>query len=120
MTLSQYVFAQTFEKISINTGFSGNQGKLTVADLDNDGDPDGVLVQLSYQNGLAVFKNNNGTFERIEYPYTFNATISSIDVGDVNRDGFIDVLVGGNSYDDNTWPSPNLLTKQRNNAYCSR
>ena len=110
LTFGQIGFAQTFEKISINTGFDGSQGKLIVADLDNDGDPDGVLAQTSHWDGLAVFKNNNGTFERIEYPeYTFDWGTSSIDVGDVNRDGFIDVLVGGSNYNDATLPSPNLL-----------
>ncbi|MEJ1242497.1 FG-GAP-like repeat-containing protein [Chryseolinea sp. T2] len=99
--------AQTFTQISTGTSFDHIQGKLIVADLDNDGDPDGIVSGI--QN-LSVYTYQNGTFTRTDYPqYGFNSGSYSIDAGDIDRNGFIDILHAGRNYEGHTTPSHHLL-----------
>lgn len=58
--------AQTFEKISPNISFTNYSGYLTLADLDNDGDPE--IIQTGGE-GFNIFNNNDGIFqEPTAYP----------------------------------------------------
>lgn len=109
LVLGQCLLAQTFEKISTNAFFDGSQCQLIAVDLDNDGDPDAAVSSLE-RSGLAIFINKDKVFERTNYSaYVFDWSISSIDAGDVNRDGYIDILLGGSQYNGVTLPSHNLL-----------
>ena len=71
-----------------------------MADLDNDGYPE---VVQSGQNAFSIFKNNNGVFvDPIHYPdFQYNNHIFSIDAGDINKDGYIDILQAGHNYGPN-------------------
>lgn len=99
--------AQPFEKVSINTGFDAPRGKIIAADLNNDGVPEGIVSSLS---GLSIFTYTSGTFVRQDYPdLGFRSSHSSLDVGDVDRNGYIDILHSGSNYSNYTLPTPTLL-----------
>jgi len=106
--LSIDVSAQMFESIpSSGDGFSGTQSKIVVADLDNDGDPDGIISGIG---DMAVLKYNDGSLIAKSYTtFSFDWSSFSVDAGDVNRDGFIDILQAGHYYNGYADPSPFLL-----------
>jgi len=79
-------------------GFKGlGAGNLRWGDLDNDGDMDLVLAGHDlYLDGYILLYENNGNDTFTEY-YTLNNNISftSIDLGDYNNDGWLDIILSG-------------------------
>lgn len=88
--------AQTFSKVPLGFGLNKTFGFLVLADLDNDGDPE--IISTGYSS-FSVY-NNNGT--EFEFPVFYNGfdgeaqmPVHTLDVGDIDRDGFIDVVQSG-------------------------
>jgi hypothetical protein len=98
LQLSEDIFAQTFEKVSVNRSFRNEFGYLSSADLDNDGDPEIILTGW---DGFKVYNNADGNFEApILYPDFKGGSqspVHTLDIGDLNNDGYIDVLQSGGS-----------------------
>lgn len=64
------------------------------ADMDNDGSQDLVICRTS---GVYLYLNKNGTFTgtRLSIPLNEKSTPVSISLGDVNKDGWLDMFVAG-------------------------
>jgi len=88
--------AQTFEQVSSNLDFFITFGYLTTADLDNDGD---LEIIVTGGRDFRIFNNSNGLFEQPTlYPQWSGESqiyAHTLDVGDIDRDGFIDILQSG-------------------------
>jgi hypothetical protein len=88
--------AQPFENVSPELDLKKAYSYFILADLDNDSHPE--IIQTANE-GLYVYKNNNGTFEQPvlydEFIGEAQLSIHTLDAGDINRDGFIDILQSG-------------------------
>lgn len=83
----------TFQPV-VNYPASG--GKVTVADLNHDGNPD--IIQMSGPGGITVlYGNANGTF--VPYAPLLSTPASTIwaalAIGDLNNDGALDLVIPG-------------------------
>jgi len=89
-----------FEEHLISDGVNEGQG-VTVADLDNDGDPD-IITASSGDNTIAVFKNiDSGIFCEIKEVVDDNAIgVRTVIAADLNGDGWLDLASA--SKDDST------------------
>src|SRR6187399_1492477 len=96
LLVSHRSISQTFEKVSPNISFNNYFGYLVLADLNNDGNPE--IIQTGLE-GFSIFNNNGSTFdEPIAYPEFKGESqimVHTLDVGDINRDGLIDILQSG-------------------------
>jgi hypothetical protein len=76
-----------------------------MADLDNDGLPELISSGMNY---FRIHRNTGGTSfdDYVDFPsFKFNAHVFSLDVGDFDKDGFLDIVHGGlNAYGPNTPP----------------
>jgi hypothetical protein len=106
-SITTFVSAQTFQTIPISSGLGGTYGRVIAADMDNDGDPDGVV---SLNGALSILKYNAGAFARTDNnSLSFGQNIWSLDAGDINRDGYIDIVNAGRAADNTTDPMRVLL-----------
>jgi hypothetical protein len=91
--MSNGLLAQPFEKISADISFNNHFGYLVLADMDNDGDPEVIQTGL---DGFNIFNNDNGIFQEpvgyAQFKGESQLMVHTLDVGDIDRDGFIDVL----------------------------
>lgn len=91
-------FALSTQVSIYNSNFGGNGQGITVrvADLDQDGKPDALI--LDYLGGVfAVVLNDSSTISAgSKYSYTIAPGVSDLAVGDLNRDGMPDVVVVNN------------------------
>lgn len=90
-------------------GNGRNYRKLTSSDIDNDGDLDIVgfnaedpqlLNNFRIMGGIDLFRNNNGKFvfeELVPYQEGPNTYFHGGTLGDVNKDGWVDIIAGGTS-----------------------
>lgn len=76
---------------TIATGAGTNPRKVYVADVDNDGDID-VLTQLSLSGQISVFRNNGLGVFGSQANFSAAATEAELITGDINGDGYIDVV----------------------------
>lgn len=88
----------------INVAHRGQHGDIVVGDIDNDGDLDFIIggeqrnSPWMYQGGIYI-NNGSGKFTQKE-PNTVQVTpggYSYMDLGDINGDGFIDLIFVGHS-----------------------
>lgn len=100
-TDSLYVFlgsgtnAFTVPNSSYFLGSSVQSRRMTLADLDQDGDKD-LTVMLYAIDSFAVFKNNgNGTFNPTPSKFLSNYNQGALTAADYNNDGKIDLAVEG-------------------------
>ena len=81
-----------------NVGFTGlSDGQAKWADLNNDGRADLVIGGIDkYGLGQFLIYQNNGNEQFTEIStYTMNAASVSMDIGDYDNDGYLDVVVIG-------------------------
>lgn len=64
------------------------------ADLDNDGDLDAAFANMGTTNGVRVALNSGGTLTQSWFGAVTGGTFS-VDVGDINQDGLMDLVAGG-------------------------
>lgn len=99
------LFANTegsFQRVDNPLGLdTNNGGNASVwADFDNDGDPDMIVAVVDEKRHLMYLNHGDGAFEEvgvergIALPSTLDHQGSSIAAGDINRDGFLDVVIG--------------------------
>ncbi len=95
---NQGTFQRIDNPLGLNTNNGGNASAW--ADFDNDGDKDMIVAVLDEKKHLMYLNNGDGSFvevgeERgIALPSINNHRGSSIAFGDVNRDGFLDIVIG--------------------------
>ncbi len=93
---SQQSFANPFTNAATLTGLS--YGSIAVGDLDNDGIPDLVMTGVSIANNFntLIYKNNgNFTFTMKSSNVLPGVYRSSIALGDVDNDNFLDIIICG-------------------------
>ena len=74
---------------------SNNSIAIKFADVDNDGDLDIIVANLRQQNRIYININGKGKFQdetASRFPQEHWPSVD-IDVGDVNGDGFVDIIV---------------------------
>lgn len=99
LSSSTLLSAQMFEDVTPAGGIGTGANPFPVfGDIDNDGDAD--LITPSSDN-LAIFFNDSGIFGRVlsfsEFKFTTNLFTPSIDLGDFNRDGQLDIYAMGSN-----------------------
>jgi hypothetical protein len=96
----------TFEITDTSKVFCGYQDNIFAVDVNNDGWPEVVtLAAYNYSGGtleryIRIYSNNQGTFnDSIYNDYDLNTrkTIDNINFGDIDGDGFVDLVYSSNS-----------------------
>lgn len=107
--VSELYINDTKGSFTLATGieFTGHQqGSTLFADLNNDGNQDIIEVGRDVANGWASFGNimlgdGTGKFELVEFPDIAGGAASTIAVGDLNNDGYLDFAYSG-------WPTQSI------------
>lgn len=107
--VSELYINDTKGSFTLATGieFTGHQqGSTLFADLNNDGNQDIIEVGRDVANGWASFGNimlgdGTGKFELVEFPDIAGGAASTIAVGDLNNDGYLDFAHSG-------WPTQSI------------
>ncbi len=83
-----------------SAGLEGlSTGDLKVSDLNNDGQPDIVMVGRNNSNDRVakVYLNDNGSFDQLDTEFP-PMSASSIELFDANGDDFTDVMLSGSAF----------------------
>ena len=92
----------TFERLGIEECFEYYHGS-AAGDFDNDGDLDVVLLNNS-ANGVSCILENDGSgsftprYDLLNY-YWMEPAMYTIEFFDLDHDGFLDIICGGNDYE---------------------
>ena len=91
-------FTRVDSPLGIDTANGGNGAAW--GDIDNDGDKDFLLSTAEEKRYRLYLNNGDGTFEEaaeergIALPSTANHAGTSVALGDINRDGYLDAVMG--------------------------
>jgi len=106
ITLMKNISYGTFEITDTSKSFAGYQDNIFAVDVNNDGWADIIaLANKNYSNGtlqryIRVYYSIQGTFNNSNYTdFNLNTTepVDHINYGDINGDGFIDLVYSSNS-----------------------
>ncbi|MBD5781329.1 VCBS repeat-containing protein [Pelagicoccus sp. NFK12] len=93
------VFTKTVNPLGLDTKNGGNVGAW--ADIDNDGDNDMIVGVADAKSNLLYLNNGDGTFTESAAARGLDLTATledhqstAVTVGDINRDGYLDVITG--------------------------
>lgn len=105
-----------FEDVTVEAGLNiaGFFLQAKMVDFDNDG-----WVDLIYSGGVHRYYRNNGdgTFTHVENMFPYSDTMHSFGIGDLNKDGFLDVYASyGNTYVNPDPNNPDILWMNDGNA----
>lgn len=79
---------------------SNDTEHVRIGDFDKDGNLDVIFVAEDDQNHEFYLGNGNGTFRNVSERLPAKSEANGLDIGDVNGDGLLDIIVG------NTGPTP--------------
>ena len=104
-----------FSEVFTNSFLGIYRGEVKFGDLDNDGDLD-ILVSgySSSGNRTRVYRNNSGTSFSTIYPNIGNFGYSSVDWGDIDNDGDLDLLINGYT---SSWAVQTKIYKNNGNTF---
>jgi hypothetical protein len=90
------LFEALEKRLCMSTTIPSTTG-IALADLNGDGNKDLISTRFGHTGGLNVrFGNGNGTFGAPVFPFGYGfARGGTVDIGDFNKDGHIDVVVYG-------------------------
>ena len=95
-----------FQDVSVAAGIAAfsevETSGVTTGDIDNDGFREILVTSLLGDPNLLLYNNGDGTFQQIPLPETGTEYWSAAAAfGDVNKDGFLDILIGNYIYQSN-------------------
>ncbi|MDQ8201433.1 FG-GAP-like repeat-containing protein [Pelagicoccus sp. SDUM812003] len=92
-------FTKVVNPLGLDTANAGNVAAW--ADIDNDGDSDMIVGSAYHSRHFLYLNNGDGSFREVaenqgldHTTTTLNHQATAVTVGDINRDGYLDVIIG--------------------------